>query len=221
MALKAVIFVATMSLCMTAAASPSTPSKPDSGFYSRLGLGVGMGNVTSRIDVPNNRWSVEYEGVGWVFDVVAGSTIDGWLGLGGGLFLMGMPALSVEEEPGRMTLPEALDQRRLGMGTLGPVVDVFLDQSGNLYVGATGGIGGIGFDDEVGGLSQGWSIGLHGGYDVWVSDAWTVGVSLRYLYLRCSRTVQAMPGTTQPGRIAATSEDSANTVGLLFNVAYR
>lgn len=68
-----------MTLCIPAAASPSSPPKSDNGFYARLGLGVGRGKVTSEIDVPQNNWGVEYEGVGWVLDAVAGArSMAGW-----------------------------------------------------------------------------------------------------------------------------------------------
>lgn len=177
--------------------------------------------VTSQVNVPYNDWKVEYEGVGWAFDLVVGGTIDGWLVLGGGLFAMEVPSPSVEPEPGRITLYEALTQGRFGMATLGPVVDVFLDSRKAAYVGAIGGIGGVGLEDKDGDWSRGWSLGLHGGYDVWVSDAWTIGVSLRYLYTHSSRNVLARPGTTEPGNVEATAEDFASTFGLLFNVAYR
>jgi len=153
-------------------------------------------------NVPENDWSVEYEGVGWVFDGVAGGTIGGWLVLGGGLVVMEVPAPAIKRDPGRVTLYEALDQGRLWMGTLGPIVDVFLDSHGEIYAGAIGGIGRIGLEEEAGGPSRGWSIGVHGGYDVWVSDSWTVGVSLRYLQIHSTRKVQAEPGTTQPGRLS-------------------
>lgn len=177
--------------------------------------------MTSEINVPYNDWKVEYEGVGWVFDLVAGGTIGGWLVLGGGVFAMDVPAPAVESDPGRVTLPEAKTQGRFGMATLGPVVDVFFEPRGDAYVGVIGGIGGIGLEDEAGDWSRGWSIGVHGGYDVWVSEAWTVGASLRYLYTHGTRTVSAMPGTTQPGRIETEAHDLASTFALLFNVAYR
>lgn len=115
---------------------------------------------------------------------------------------MEVPAPAIKRDPGRVTLYEALDQGRLWMGTLGPIVDVFLDSHGEIYAGAIGGIGRIGLEEEAGGPSRGWSIGVHGGYDVWVSDSWTVGVSLRYLQIHSTRKVQAEPGTTQPGRLS-------------------
>jgi len=209
-------------LSASVAADPASPTGAVHGFYARLGLGVGYGAVQSQINVPSNDWGVEYHGVGWVFDGVAGATIDDWLALGGGLFATGIPALAAEADPGRVTLSEdEWRQDRLALATLGPVVDVFLDSRGAPYVGALAGVGGIGLDDKDGGWSLGWSIGAHGGYDVWVSEAWTLGVSLRYLYTRSTRELLALPGTTQPGRVETTAQDSASTLGLSFNVAYR
>jgi hypothetical protein len=164
------------------------------GFYLRLSLGIGRGDVKSEGTLSSGGTSVDfdvkYSGYGPAYELLLGGTPGGGFVIGGGLIGHDISSPDIESDTLDIDSASVESDDALGLGVLGPFIDWFPDETGGAHVGAMLGIGVIGLregaddDDEA---SSGWGASLFGGYDFWVSSQWSVGALARAVYLSTKR----------------------------------
>lgn len=188
------------------------------GFYMRLGFGLGWGRVTSEI----GDLEVEYSGSGWLLDMLFGGTIANTVVIGGGFLLHEISDPDVNVTSGEVDVAVGEASGGLGVGTLGPFIDIFPDPNGGGHFGAMIGVGTIGLEDESGDASSGWGFGVFGGYDFWVSNQWSLGANARYMYNRGKREGDTVLITEDGGALLDTpsTQETAHTFGILFSALY-
>lgn len=175
------------------------------GFYLRLGLGFGYGQVTTEFAGTE----VDYSGGAVLFDLLLGGTIANTLVIGGGITATSIanPEVSVDEQDE----PLGSTEESLGVTNLGLFVDVFFAPKSGGHVGGMIGFGGIGLEDENEDPATGLGLSLFGGYDFWVGDQWALGVNGRYLYVSAEREFTDFELTLR---------DRAHTFGVMFTALH-
>lgn len=131
-----------------------------------------------------------FSGGAGAFELAFGGTPSPGLVLGGGIYASGAGQpkqdVTVQGRPAA-NLPDQIAQ----LAVIGPFVDYYFDPKGGWHV-----QGALGFasvviqradssnnDPRVGKRDQiGFGVMLGGGYDAWVSEQWSLGGSVRFLY---------------------------------------
>jgi len=185
------------------------------GFYLRLSLGAGWGQVKSSA----TDFEATYKGGGWLMDILLGGTISNTVVIGGGFLIHEISNPDVEVNA------EALDEvsgngDALGIVTLGPFVDFYFGPNSGGHVGSMIGVASIGLEAEDGETSSGWGWSLFGGYDFWVSDNWGLGVNARYMYAKGKREFDGISSGSDVVFQSFTVNDTAHTFGVMFSALY-
>ncbi|MEZ4220234.1 MAG: autotransporter outer membrane beta-barrel domain-containing protein [Polyangiaceae bacterium] len=193
---------------------PLPPPEPGvhlhDGFYLRLGLGVGYGNVNSTGTAGSSDVEVTYKGFGPVYELLIGGTPGGGLVIGGGFVGQDISEPEIEVTVGSGSAStQAPDNSALGVVVLGPFVDWFPDETGGAHVGLIAGIGGIGVQDQNGDSATGFGAALFGGYDFWVGKQWSIGPEARVVYVSADRD-------SGSGTLQSSFDDKATSFELLF-----
>ena len=201
---------------------PPTPEeegvRTHDGFYLRTGLGFGWGQVETQ--------AAEFEatrsGAGVLFDLLLGGTIGNTVVIGGGFFTHSIAEPEVEKN--REDYGQLSDEGTNGIGllTLGPFVDFYFGPHSGGHVGSMIGLGDIGLLDRDGINSSGYGFALFGGYDFWVSDQWSLGLTGRYMYVKGERELDTIFSNLDNSVLAEspTATDTAHTFGILFGALY-
>jgi hypothetical protein len=176
--------------------SPLDPPRTRHGFFARLSLGTGYFAAAS--GASDDRRTFAAAPLSLEADL--GGTPAPWLGLGASYTRDDLLGLSSEDEVTDGDEPN-LDELAFQLETLGFFVSLYPDDRAPFYGFASFGFGILHvrssddgptlplfslFPDDAGVDPTGYAATLGGGYDWWLSDRWTIGVSGRLLGARLS-----------------------------------
>jgi hypothetical protein len=152
-----------MLLCGIASAEPRTHD----GFYFRLGVGPGYTLATLSTSGPDSTST----GVDVSTQLAIGWTIRPGLVVGLGTFPMVTPSPAYDE----------IDAGGQHVSATGPFVDYYLDPKRGLHVqgGLLFALGYLDGGERAGNVGAGYGATLGAGYEVFVSDEWSVGAIAR------------------------------------------
>jgi len=180
----------------SSAAPPAAPPHTRDGFFARLSLGAGYFAAASGASQDRRTFA----GAPISLQADLGGTPAPWLGLGGAYTRDVILGLSSEDEVIDGDEPD-LDDRTFQLETLSFFASLYSHPTAPFYGFVSFGYGVIHvrpsddgpelpvfslFGDADGSAPTGYAFTLGGGYDWWLSDTWTVGVSGRLLGARLS-----------------------------------
>jgi hypothetical protein len=167
------------------------PSFARNGFFARLSVGSGWFGADSGSSDDERSFS----GLPISFEAYIGGTPAPWLGLGGGLTRDEVMALSSQDERLDGDEPD-LDGTSFHLQTVSALVCIYPDPVSPLYAYATLGVAVLEVASAselpelpIGGFIEGatssdpggFTLSIGAGYDWWVDERWTLGVSGRLL----------------------------------------
>jgi outer membrane autotransporter protein len=154
------------------------------GFYLRLALGYAHLDAKSKLTEAPER-ELEISGGGAVFQLaIGGSPTPGFV-IGG--MLLGHAFANPDVESDDVTVTQSGD-RTFSVSAIGPFLQYYFDPKSGFYLQGFLGyvearaqyeIGGLEYESEDA-TGAGFGFGL--GYDIWVSDQWSIGPEVRLLY---------------------------------------
>jgi hypothetical protein len=157
-------------------AEESGGARTHDGFYLRMGAGFGYLTTSASVGAGAD---VTVKGLGPAFQLSIGGTPVRGLVIAGTLFTHVQPSPSVEAGGASVSSDKTL----FWLG-LGPLVEYYIDPKGGLHFGASllySTFNGVNY------TSTGFGGGLHGGYDFFFSDRWSVGPGLQMIYSKTSK----------------------------------
>jgi hypothetical protein len=149
------------------------------GFYLRLGIGLGYGFGKAKPEDGPSDAEADVTGIGIPTELAFGGTLAPGLVLGGGSYGFVVPVPKYKND-----LSE-VDGGQLVASGVGPFVDYYIDPRGGAHVqGALllSYISNQSKDAQPAGAGFGFGAMLGGGYEVFVSDQWSIGVLARLTY---------------------------------------
>lgn len=172
------ILCASMCAALGAPAVAAAEPRTHDGFYMQLTGGLGYYSAGAEAG------GIEQSFSGMTLDtsLMLGGTIIPGLVVGGGFFIDYAPSPSFEQNGMEVELSD-VSQMVIGIG---PFVDYYLDpKKGGVHIQAFAGWGGL--ETSSGGNAGGSDptglvVSVAGGYDIWLSDEWSVGGMLRVAY---------------------------------------
>lgn len=185
------------------------------GFYLRMSLGAGWGQVKSE----GSEFEVTSKGGGWLMDLLLGGTVANMVTIGGGFLIHEISNPEVEANTNEFGVVSG-DGDPIAIVNFGPFVDIFFDPKGGGHVGTMFGGASIGLEgDGEDAVSSGWGWAIFGGYDHWVSDNWAIGVNARYMYVKGKRELDNFDDSGfAVDRFDIT--DTSHTIGVMFSALY-
>ncbi len=172
-------FAAAFSIGSASSTAQAAPNTQD-GFVFQLSPGLGYYSMTAEDALGTE---VAFSGETFSLSLMLGGTIMPGLHVGGGFFLD--RAFSPTLEIGGQEAAGTPDFQQFVLG-LGPFVDYYLDPAGGLHFQGFFGWGGVETSTEAGGAGgsdpTGLVVYLGAGYDVFLSDEWSVGGMARFAY---------------------------------------
>jgi hypothetical protein len=175
------------------------------GFYLRLSTGFGYQGASSSVGDSH----VSTHGAGFALDIMMGGTPATGVVVGGGLLFQTAvsPGQTIEGPP----FPglEAYPGGGVGLGLLGPFIDVFPNPTGGFHLGAELGLAGLGLKGNDDKLSAGGGGSIWVGYMDWMSSQWSLGGLIRGTAVGTKRQVGAAATDVSDGAWGFTAEYSA------------
>jgi hypothetical protein len=191
------------------------------GFYFRFGGGLAALTLHRETDRQGSQGSIAYEGDS---SNIGGPSILAEISVGANL----LPKLVLAGTVVFVTLPSAT--LRLGTGSrlnldstlifalIAPTVDLFPNPEAGFHFG--GGLGlaisSVSLPDDrfntIGGIGVG--VTLHGGYDLWVGDDWSLGLQLRGVLARLN-------GSQSTSSVSGNERDTVATIALSLTALYQ
>lgn len=137
-------------------------------FYLRVSVGLAetLAGVQSRDGTRTDR----ARSTGFSLQIAGGSTVARGLVLGG--------MLSIAHS-GAARLPAGTELGTLNVTIVGPFFDFYPDDTRGLHFGLMAGYSTVNYGSPRGGVGKGGGAAVFGGYDLWIADAWSLGVALQ------------------------------------------
>ena len=153
------------------------------GFHLVIGVGPAYQNTSASFDPePAIDADLSLSGIGFAAAIMAGATVADGLVLGDAL--MGTHSPSPTVKIGEVEVEPDADMVGL---VVGPYADYYFDPQGGLHVFVQAGLATMqDADEDSDGVALGFGAGLGVGYDVFISDKWSLGGLVRFHYLRTS-----------------------------------
>lgn len=174
----ALVFTLTVVL-VGAEGAARAESRTHDGFVLQLSPGLGYYSMSA--DVLGTEQS--YSGMTFSMSLLLGGTIIPGLHIGGGLFVDRSLSATYEVDGNEPAGTPDFSQLVLGIG---PFVDYYINPSGGLHFQGFFGWGGVETATEGGGVGgsdpTGLVLYLGAGYDVFLSDEWSIGGMFRFAY---------------------------------------
>jgi hypothetical protein len=148
-------------------------------FYLRLGLGGGSLHTSGKFD-PDLGTTLELSGGGPAFDLSIGGTPAPGFVVGGSYLFQQATQPRFTLANGSQTVSGDAENNAV-LGLFGPFIDWFPDPAGGFHVGALVAFGLLTVADQSGQIKDssdetGPAGAFRIGYDLWVADAWSIGI---------------------------------------------
>jgi hypothetical protein len=163
-------------VALTESSAPAhAETRTHDGFYMQVTGGLGYYNVSSENDQSISGMTMPN------FGLMLGGSATSHLVIGGGLFVDYSPSPTLESGGMSGDLPGGGAQMVVALGGF---ADYYLDpKTGGLHFGGFLGWGGLEETKGVGGSDPtGLVVAVSGGYEIWLSDEWSIGGVARLTY---------------------------------------